>query len=219
MEQFVEFIFVKRNWQEDRSQLEKGLRNLVAYPKPFWFIIFPEGTRFNRSRMEENQRWSRENRRTPLSHVLWPRAKAFLMTVEALGCTLDACYDATLAFEREVTFFDVLRGRGNTVVHFHVRRYPMPALRALPPDALAAWLDDRWVEKEALLDKFARERTYGLPARADERPMPSGRCVAAWILAMLAFLSRVPVVPRPSTQRPAPPRPSATPPAHLSAAA
>ena len=194
MEQFVEFIFVKRNWQEDRTQLESGLGNLVTYPKPFWFIIFPEGTRFNKSRMEENQRWSRENGRKPLTHVLWPRAKAFQMTVEILGTTIDACYDATLAFERDVSFFDMLRGRGRTAVHFHVRRYPMETLRAMPPDALAAWLDERWLEKEALLDTFAREGAYGLPEVRTERPMPSGRVVAAWLLCLVAVLSRLPPV-------------------------
>jgi 1-acyl-sn-glycerol-3-phosphate acyltransferase len=194
MEQFVEFIFVKRNWQEDRSQLEKGLCNLISYPKPFWFIIFPEGTRFNKARMEENQRWSRENGRKPLSHVLWPRAKAFLMTVESLGKTIDACYDATLAFERDVSFFDMLRGRGNTVVHFHVKRYSMAKLHAMSADALTAWLDERWVEKEALLEKFARDRSYGLPEVKSEKPMPSGRVVAAWLLCLLVILSRIPLV-------------------------
>ena len=194
MEQFVEFIFVKRNWQEDRSQLEKGLSNLTSYPKPFWFIIFPEGTRFNKARMEENQRWSRENGRKPLAHCLWPRAKAFLMTVETLGTTIDACYDATLTFERDVSFFDMLRGRGRTVVHFHVRRYPMATLRTMSPDALSAWLDDRWLEKEALLEKFARDGTYGMPEVAAERPMPSGTVVAAWLLCLTVLLSRIPAV-------------------------
>lgn len=116
------------------------------------------------------------------------------MTVESLGKTIDACYDATLAFERDVSFFDMLRGRGNTVVHFHVKRYSMAKLHAMSADALTAWLDERWVEKEALLEKFARDRSYGLPEVKSEKPMPSGRVVAAWLLCLLVILSRIPLV-------------------------
>ncbi|EKX49694.1 hypothetical protein GUITHDRAFT_67735 [Guillardia theta CCMP2712] len=137
MEYFVEFIFVKRNWQEDKAALEKGLLSLQTFPKPFWFIIFPEGTRYSQKRKEANQVWARENGKTPLEHVLWPRAKAFVMATQTLKGTVDAIYDATMIFEKEVgeeqrllrgleqlqvTFFDLLKGRGNTVVHFYVKR-------------------------------------------------------------------------------------------------
>jgi hypothetical protein len=33
MESFVEFIFVKRNWQQDKRQLEAGLQGLVTVSK------------------------------------------------------------------------------------------------------------------------------------------------------------------------------------------
>ena len=81
--------------------------------------------------------WARENGKTPLEHVLWPRAKAFVMATQTLKGTVDAIYDATMIFEKEVgeeqrllrgleqlqvTFFDLLKGRGNTVVHFYVKR-------------------------------------------------------------------------------------------------
>jgi 1-acyl-sn-glycerol-3-phosphate acyltransferase len=35
--------------------LESGIQNLKTYPKPWWFIIFPEGTRFNAVKRDANQ--------------------------------------------------------------------------------------------------------------------------------------------------------------------
>eukprot|EP00960_Hanusia_phi_P043034 755833-Hanusia_phi.AAC.3 len=55
-----------------------------------------------RKRKEANQSWARENGKTPLEHVLWPRAKAFVMATQTLKGTADAIYDATMIFEKEV---------------------------------------------------------------------------------------------------------------------
>jgi 1-acyl-sn-glycerol-3-phosphate acyltransferase len=48
-------VFVERNWQQDKRMLESGIRNLKTYPRPWWFIIFPEGTRFSAVKRDANQ--------------------------------------------------------------------------------------------------------------------------------------------------------------------
>ncbi len=58
---------------------------------------------YHRKKKEDNQVWAKENGKKPLNHLLWPRAKAFLMSVEFLGDTIEYVYDATIAFEKEVS--------------------------------------------------------------------------------------------------------------------
>jgi 1-acyl-sn-glycerol-3-phosphate acyltransferase len=86
MEWFAEFIFVKRNWAEDRRQLEAGLDALVTYPKPFWFIVFPEGTRFSAARRDANNVWAAKNGECHhLCGVLRSASAVFcLLSIEAL---------------------------------------------------------------------------------------------------------------------------------------
>mmetsp|Transcript_40706 Transcript_40706/g.100026 ORF Transcript_40706/g.100026 Transcript_40706/m.100026 type:complete len:373 (+) Transcript_40706:341-1459(+) len=188
MEQFVEFIFVNRDWQRDRHSLDMGLKNLATYPKPFWFIVFPEGTRFTQAKKQDNQEWSKENGKPVLNHLLWPRTKAFLMTVELLGETIDFVYDATIVFDKDVSFFDMLKGNGNTSVHFHVRRFPMAALSKMSHSELEAWLEQQWVEKDALLETYHTHGSYKLPENIAERPMRSEIYVYSW-LVLLASLA------------------------------
>ena len=83
--------------------------------------------------------------------MLWPRAKAFLIAIEHLDTTVDRLYDASLAFEKELSFFDFLKGEGNTTVHIHLRRYAIGEVAKLSPEQQAAWLDARWSEKDMLL--------------------------------------------------------------------
>jgi len=114
-----------------------------------------------------------------MQHVLWPRAKAFTMSVERLKSEVDCIYDVTMAFDRKVGIFDMLKGQGNATVHFHVKRFPISEVASMSEEQLGAWLDKRWEIKEELLTTFHKTGSYGLPEIVQCTPMHSEYHVCA----------------------------------------
>ncbi|TRZ02243.1 hypothetical protein DNTS_034745 [Danionella cerebrum] len=43
---FLEIVFCKRRWEEDRETVFSGLNRLRDYPECMWFLLYCEGTRF-----------------------------------------------------------------------------------------------------------------------------------------------------------------------------
>ncbi|KAG8431030.1 hypothetical protein GDO86_019540 [Hymenochirus boettgeri] len=72
---FLEIVFCKRKWEEDRDTVINGLRNLRDYPEYMW-----------------------KKGLARLKHHLLPRTKGFTTAVECLRGTVSAVYDVTLSF-------------------------------------------------------------------------------------------------------------------------
>ena len=87
MESFAEFIFLARDWKQDKTSLERGVKNLTSYPKPFWFIIFPEGTRFNVAKRDTNQQVTLHE--TNILFLCLPPAQRILLR---LTNSFQSCY-------------------------------------------------------------------------------------------------------------------------------
>lgn len=114
----------------------------------------------------------------PLKHVLQPRTKGFVQTVQALrGSHVQAVYDLTLCYEHRALAADggvptadaaahapsMWRLFAGDVardyrLHVHVKRYAMDALPVDDEVALAAWLRERFVEKDAYLEAWRSGR-------------------------------------------------------------
>lgn len=156
---FLDCLFIKRDWLKDKHKIEKTFATLLAYKVPVWLVSFVEGTRMKPSSLASSQRYAAASGLTPLKHVLVPRSKGFVATVEGLGSHLDAVYDITIGYVDGVpTLWQWAEGRVRKV-HVHVRRY---ALADLPQgsEALGAWLHARYVEKDALLDAYYAQGAF-----------------------------------------------------------
>jgi len=92
-------------------------------------------------------------------NLMVPRTKGFAAAVMGLRGHAAAVYDITIAYPDGVpSVTDLLRGAVRRF-HLYVRRY---AVDDLPDDdeGLSAWLHERFVEKDELLDAFEAEGRF-----------------------------------------------------------
>ncbi len=147
-------VFLKRDWTRDRTSVERAFSNLTRTKMPFWLVIFAEGTRITQAKADSNRKFFEEKHVAPFEHVLRPRNKGFVASVQGLRDShLAAVYDVTIGYPDGVpTLFQYMNG-GVRVAHLHVRRYPLVDMPETD-DELAEWLMDRFREKDQLLAGF-----------------------------------------------------------------
>nr|POF26173.1 lysocardiolipin acyltransferase 1 [Quercus suber] len=151
-------------------------------------ISYSEATRYTPAKRLDAEAWTRQHARALGAHLLYPRTKGFVASVQALRDAphVRAVYDVTIAyaerrratgsdgvgggagqerwvFQRAPTFAQsVLEPRLEARWRFyvHVERFE---LRGLPAEAeeLAAWLEGRWVEKGRRLEELRRQLERG----------------------------------------------------------
>lgn len=112
---------------------------------------FVEGTRFTPRKHDEQG--------SPFRHLLKPRAGGVAFVLGAMGDTLRAMVDVTIAYPGgRPTMMDLLAGRIAEIV-VHVRERPIPAEFTTGDyendpafrERLQAWLNGIWAEKDAVL--------------------------------------------------------------------
>ncbi|KAH0622434.1 hypothetical protein JD844_024737 [Phrynosoma platyrhinos] len=124
---FLEMVFCKRKWEEDRKTVMQGLLNLRDYPENFWFLIHCEGTRFTEQKHEISMQVAEAKGLPKLKYHLLPRTKGFAVTVQCLrnvgsyfsnhgvmsSFAVSAVYDSTLNFRNNEnpTLLGVLNGK------------------------------------------------------------------------------------------------------------
>ena len=161
---FLDCLFVKRNWTADRDSVERTFARLNGDKVPVWLVSFVEGTRITPVKLAASREYARSNGLTPPEHTLVPRSKGFVASVQGLRDSLDAVYDVTIGYPDGVPdLWQYARGFAK-VAHLHVRRY---AIAELPesPQELAAWLHDRFREKDRLLAGFYSDGAFPALAR------------------------------------------------------
>lgn len=157
--QMLGCLFVKRLWAEDREKVLATFSDFHREKLPIWLISFPEGTRITESKLVRSQRFAEKAGMPKPEHVLLPRTKGFVAAVEGLRGHATAVYDVTMGFPDGIpTLWQMFRGEVRDPQLF-VRRYP---LASLPEDreALAEWLNARFVEKDRLMAAFRRDRRF-----------------------------------------------------------
>lgn len=120
---------------------------------------FSEGTRFTSQKYEEAKLWCQKHDKPLPKHLLYPRTKGFVSTVQHLrrATHIKAVYDVAIAYQHGNKFMEapdmldsLIMGRINERhayrFHAHVRRF---GLNDLPQGdkELAKWLEERWLEK------------------------------------------------------------------------
>ena len=156
---FLDCLFIRRNWTDDREYIQRVFRNILTYRVPLWLMLFAEGTRVRPAKVEKSRRYAEEHGFRPLRHVLFPRTKGFVATVVGLRGHVEVVYDVTIGYEEGVpTLWQWVKGYVRRV-HVHVRRFP---IREIPQDEaeIASWLMTRYQEKDDLLDTFYRVGSF-----------------------------------------------------------
>ncbi|KAI1473436.1 hypothetical protein K445DRAFT_24168 [Daldinia sp. EC12] len=160
---------VTRNWMRDQRELQRVFGGIVRRRWPMWLISFSEATRFTPKKYTESAVWCKQNNRPQPLHLLYPRTKGFVTTVQQLRTAphVKAVYDFTIAYQHKNMFhaapnmWETLRLPGLSDYqgyrfHVHVRRFPLEEL-PYKDEELAKWLEHRWVEKGQWLDALKTE--------------------------------------------------------------
>jgi hypothetical protein len=132
-------------------------------------ISFSEGTRFTYKKYNESEMWCQQRGHTQPKHLLYPRTKGFVTTVQQLrnAPQVKAVYDLTIAYQRGEKFlqtpsmWDTLRlpglsSRYSYRFHIHVRRFLLEDVPTTQEE-LEKWLEARWVDKGEWLDQKMKE--------------------------------------------------------------
>ncbi|PHH87859.1 hypothetical protein CDD83_8312 [Cordyceps sp. RAO-2017] len=155
---------VSRNWLRDRRELERVFSGLVHDRFPTWLVSFSEATRFTRRKHDESAAWCKKMDKPQPKHLLYPRTKGFIQTVQHLRSAphVRAVYDLSIAYQRGRSFQEApsmwetlsvpaLSAGCGFHFHVHARRFPIESLPETD-DELARWLEDRWLEKGEWLE-------------------------------------------------------------------
>jgi len=155
-----------RKWEQDKPRLAHRLRKLAAAKDdPMWLLIFPEGTNFSDNTLPKTQAYAKKRDLPHPTYELLPRSKGLHFCLENLRSSVPWLYDCTLAYEgvpaggfsqdyytlRSLYF----EGRPPTGVHMHWRKFRVADI-PLEEEEFDAWLRERWMEKDKLLDHFYR---------------------------------------------------------------
>jgi 1-acyl-sn-glycerol-3-phosphate acyltransferase len=156
---FLDCPFIKRDWTADKDYIHGVFKNLLKYDVPLWLMTFAEGTRVRPEKIVRSQEYAEKQGLPRLKHVLIPRTKGFVASVQSLRGHVDAVYDLTIGYVGGVpTLWQWIKGYVRKV-HLDVRRY---AIDAMPEDgnALSTWLIERYQEKDLLLDYYYQNSAF-----------------------------------------------------------
>jgi 1-acyl-sn-glycerol-3-phosphate acyltransferase len=165
---FLDCPFIKRDWAKDRDTIYRTFHHLLDHKTPTWLISFAEGTRLTKKKLEVSRDYAKACGMELMEHLLVPRTKGFVASVQALGGHIDAVYDVTIGYVRGVpTLWQFIKGYVRQV-HLHVRRF---AIEDLPHEekVLAQWLIDRYHEKDKLLAYYYANGSF--PGNALDEPL------------------------------------------------
>ncbi|KAG8537125.1 hypothetical protein GDO81_025033, partial [Engystomops pustulosus] len=144
---FLEIVFCKRKWEEDRDTVIQGLQSLRDYPEYMWFLLYCEGTRFTETKHKISMEVADKKGLARLKHHLLPRTKGFTTALQCLRGTVSAVYDVTLNFRenKNPSLLGILYGK-KYEADMCVRRFPVEEIPEDEQEA-AAWLHKLYQEK------------------------------------------------------------------------
>lgn len=155
--------YLKKNPHKKGKDLETTYKALTLFRKtPVTITNFIEGTRFT------NEKHQSQN--SPYKHLLRPKAGGIGFVLSSMGNQIHCILDVTIAYPKgQASLWDFLCRR-LSAIKVHVREIEIPSAflhSSLPnnPELQAAfrdWLNDRWLEKDAILADLKMNFTSAL---------------------------------------------------------
>ncbi|SMF69526.1 lysophospholipid acyltransferase family protein [Pseudobacteriovorax antillogorgiicola] len=152
---FLDCIFVKRNWLSDKEKIDATFHKFKVNKTPLWIVSFLEGTRITASKLEKSQAFMKRKGLPITQHVMAPRTKGFIASVNSMRKELDAVYNVTIYYPEGIpSLWQLLKGDCKTI-RMHVKRTAID--RVPEPEAeLEQWVIDAYVEKDKLLGNLKK---------------------------------------------------------------
>jgi len=150
---FLDCLFVKRDWLKDKSSIKNTFSAIRTHSVPIWLVSFLEGTRITASKLKSSQAFAKKQGLWQPSHVLIPRTKGFVASIEGLRDHVHAIYDLTIGYPDGIpSLMQSIMGLV-PALHIHVRRTD---IKDLPEDAdsLSEWVLETFRSKDNLMAHF-----------------------------------------------------------------
>ncbi len=162
---FLDCIFMKRDWNRDRENVVRRLKGFKEVAAPIWVNLYPEGTRLKASKLAAAQEFARKQGWPVPKHVLIPRVKGFLASIEGLEGYVDAVYDLTIAYPEghPPTLWELLSAQGNDV-KVEIHRYPISELPTTT-EGRSEWLMQLYREKDKDMERLIKSFRSEVHAR------------------------------------------------------
>lgn len=185
------FIFLKRNWEEDKAGLANHLKSLNNVDDPMWLMFFPEGTNLAPSTREKSKSWADKNGLKDFQHVLLPRSTGLHFVLLNLRETVDYVYDCTVAYEgvkrgeyaQDIYTIEasLLNGHPPKSVNMYWRRFKISTIPLDDISKFDIWLRARWAEKDALMEQYMHTRRFPADEGVSQTPEGETRRGAGYI--------------------------------------
>jgi 1-acyl-sn-glycerol-3-phosphate acyltransferase len=78
----LDFVFLKRNWLQDKTTIKATFNRLKTRDLPFWLLSHVEGTRLTPAKLQACQSFSKERGLPVMDETLFPRLKGFVSVIQ-----------------------------------------------------------------------------------------------------------------------------------------
>ncbi|RKP19072.1 hypothetical protein ROZALSC1DRAFT_29302 [Rozella allomycis CSF55] len=156
-----EFVFVKREWRYDSTNIEKKLKSIDKWNNAA-FLIFPEGTTYSDQTKASSDAYAKKHDLPLTKHVLLPRVTGLFNCLTLAHW--DAIIDITIGVEGLKAYEDpkkfalrslLFEGKPPKAIHVKIKYYQASDI---PSDKseFSDWLFERFREKDKQMNKFYR---------------------------------------------------------------
>ena len=152
-------IFVKRDWKSDESTIDKLLQKIDSG----FIMIFPEGTRFTKNKLESSKLYAKENNFVDLDNLLLPKSKGTWKIINSLmkDNKLGNFYDITCIstrYRRTEMYMKEIFCDGIGDVYLDIKKviYPDKSI-LIDKSEFKLWLHSIWKQKDILMDNFTKD--------------------------------------------------------------
>eukprot|EP00049_Salpingoeca_infusionum_P019356 m.361505 g.361505 ORF g.361505 m.361505 type:complete len:370 (-) comp19648_c0_seq1:344-1453(-) len=185
---FLEFIFVKRTWEQDKVHLEKSYRRLASFPFPILLVLFAEGTRMTQKKFDASVEYCKREGITPFRHVMCPRTKGFTTALQHLHDHTDATLTLTFAFPDGEPTMDSLFAAESRRIHVHLSRTPMDQVPSNEQDA-SKWCMETFRGMDDLLEHHKQKGQF--PGEIIKKPMRVNSVLVQLFWVVIMFCASV----------------------------
>ncbi|CAI7867113.1 unnamed protein product [Closterium sp. NIES-54] len=170
---FSEYLFIARNYATDQRRILDGYARLRSFPRFFWVALFMEGTRFTPEKLKAAQEYAKEAGLPIPRHVLVPRTKGLVMSVEQMRGHAGAIYDFTVNYpvgKNPPTFANIFKRKASQIDVYY-ERVPMDQI---PQDAegISKWCQESFVKKDKNLDYYVEHNGFDEKLRLNTTKSP-----------------------------------------------
>ena len=187
----LDFLWMKRNWEEDRTAIDSTLKRLCGDQEHLWLVMFPEGMTINTKSVGKSHDFAKAEARPKLDLTLLPRDKGLTAVLEATKHLNPEIVDVTMAFESfsgEIPTWEMGYERNTDHLVPNVKKLfagmsgdvyidleTFDAQTVMThPSGIRGWLDERWVRKDAYLKHFVKNESFPAEKTQYEIKVPQG---------------------------------------------